>query len=332
VKILFAGTPAIAVPSLKALYVFNLESGFCELAGVLTNPDTAKGRRGGLTPSDVGAAADEILRDAAARGKTPFALLKSEKIDAACFSRAAALGAELLVSFAYGAIFPVEFLALFPMGGINIHPSLLPKHRGASPIQAAILNQERETGVSIQRIAPKLDSGDILAWEIIALSGRETSVSLSDTAAEKSAALLVRTLRALAAGGVVESPQDHGAASFCGKFERKDGCIDWRQDVFTIDARIRAFTPWPLAYTRHNGMELYILEAAPYKNDAAAGFSVQNSQPPGTVLGVDKNTGIIIQTGGGFLAASCLQYRTRKPLDWRAFLNGAKNFIGAVLG
>ncbi|MDR1148929.1 MAG: methionyl-tRNA formyltransferase [Spirochaetaceae bacterium] len=330
-KILFAGTPAIAVPSLRALSGVNSEGGFCKLAGVLTNPDSAKGRHGGLTPSDLGAAAEEILRDAAARGKTTFVLLKYEHVDEACFRGAAALGADLLVSFAYGAIFPVEFLALFPMGGLNIHPSLLPKYRGASPIQTAILNRENETGISIQRIAEKLDSGDILAQEIIALSGRETCASLSAVVAEKSAGLLVRTLRALAAGDCAGSPQDHGAASFCGKFEREDGRIDWGQDAPAIDARIRAFTPWPLAYTRHDGVELYILEAAPYKGEAAA-FAGSNVRPAGTVLGADKNTGIIVQTGGGLLAVSCLQYRARKRLDWRSFLNGAKNFIGSVLG
>jgi methionyl-tRNA formyltransferase len=332
VKILFAGTPAIAVPSLRALSGVNLEDGFCELVGVLTNPDSAKGRRGEFTPSDIGAAAEEILRDAAARGKTPFVLLKYGYVDEACFQSAAVLGADLLVSFAYGAIFSAKFLALFPMGGLNIHPSLLPKYRGASPIQTAILNRENETGISIQRLAEKLDSGDVLAQEIIALNGRETCASLSAVVAEKSAGLLVRTLRTLALGECAGgSPQDHGAASFCGKFEREDGRIDWRQDVPAIDARIRAFTPWPLAYTRHDGMELYILEAAPYKGDAS-GFAGSNACPAGTVLGVDKSTGIIVQTGGGLLSVSCLQYRARKRLDWRSFLNGAQNFIGSVLG
>ncbi|MDR1362709.1 MAG: methionyl-tRNA formyltransferase [Spirochaetaceae bacterium] len=329
-RILFAGTPEIAVPSLKALARIHAENDFCELAGVLTNPDTAKGRRGGSTPSGIGAAANEILRDIAARGKKTFTVLKNQNIDEACFRSAAELGAELLVSFAYGALFPAEFLALFPMGGVNIHPSLLPKYRGASPVSAAILNQERETGISIQRIAAELDSGNILAQEVIALTGKETSASLSAVVAEKSAAILVRTLHALAAGGVVETAQNHADATFCGKLEREDGRIDWRKSARVIDACIRAYTPWPLSYTRHKGGELYILEAAPYNGECT--FTAENPNPAGAVIGVDKGAGIIIQTGDGLLAVSRLQYHARKPLDWRSFLNGAQNFTGSVLG
>ncbi|MDR0409168.1 MAG: methionyl-tRNA formyltransferase [Spirochaetaceae bacterium] len=336
-KLLFAGTPEIAVPSLKTLYALHVEGGFCELSGVLTNPDTAKGRRGSASPSDVGVAAEEMLRCVAGRGGGDFVLIKSAYPDENCFQKIARLGADMLVSFAYGAIFPPDFLALFPMGGINIHPSLLPKYRGASPIPAAILNRERETGISVQRIAAKLDSGNILAQEVIPLTGRETSAVLSGLVAEKSAALLERTLRALAvgAGSVVETPQNHSAATFCGKLGREDGCIDWRQSALFIDAQVRAFNPYPLAYTRHDGLGLYILEAAPYesRNAQEVDFaSASAGHGAGAVLGVDKSAGIIVQTGDGLLVLKRLQYQTRKPLDWRSFLNGAKNFTGAVLG
>jgi methionyl-tRNA formyltransferase len=319
-KILFAGTPAIAVPSLEALVRLQRESGFCELAGILTNPDTAKGRRGVPTPSDVGAAAERI----AAGGGLSVGILKTENPDEICH-RLVSGSVDLLVSFAYGALFSPEFLALFPMGGINIHPSLLPKYRGATPIQAAILNRDRETGISIQRLAEELDSGGILARETIPLDGRETGASLSAVAAERGAALLVSTLLAIADGAAVETPQNHGEATYCDKFERTDGLIDWRRSAVDIDAHIRAFTPWPLSYTRRAGAELYILEASPYQG------SFTGVAAAGTVLGEDRMAGILIQTGEGILAVSRLQYRTRKALDWRSFLNGARNFIGSAL-
>ncbi|MDR3355951.1 MAG: methionyl-tRNA formyltransferase [Spirochaetaceae bacterium] len=321
-RILFAGTPAIAVPALEALAGLHQEGGFCELAGVLTNPDTAKGRIGAPTPSEVGAAAARI----AEQRRLSFAILKSESPDETCPCGVAGTGADLLVSFAYGAFFSPEFLSLFPMGGINIHPSLLPKYRGASPIQSAILNRDSETGISIQRLAADLDSGDLLAQETIALTGAETSAVLGALAAEKGAALLVRTLRRLAEGTAAETPQAHEEASYCDKLERADGRIDWRQSALDIDARIRAFTPWPLSYTRCAGMELYILEAAPYRGSLAVGGAAC-----GAVLGADRNAGILIQTGDGVLAVSRLQYRTRKALDWRSFLNGARNFTGSLL-
>jgi methionyl-tRNA formyltransferase len=319
-RILFAGTPAIAAPSLEAIVRLHEEGSFCELAGVLTNPDTAKGRHGVPTPSDVGAVAARI----AAEKRLPFTILKTENPDEICLDDFAAGGADLLVSFAYGSFFSPEFLALFQMGGINIHPSLLPKYRGATPIQSAILNRDRHTGISIQRLTAELDAGNILAQETVEFIGRETSAAVCAVAAERGAALLVRTLRALAEGTITETPQTHGEASYCRKFERSDGLIDWRRSALDIDARVRAFTPWPLSYTRHAGAELYILQACPYRGafkDAVAG----------TVLGVDKNAGILVQTGDGILAVSRLQYCTRKPLDWRSFLNGARNFTGSVL-
>jgi methionyl-tRNA formyltransferase len=320
-RILFAGTPAIAVPALEALATVHAEGGFCELTGVLTNPDTAKGRHGDLSPSDVGGAVQRMPE-----GIRPV-LLKSGTIDEACIRSAASVCAELLVSFAYGVVFPDEFLALFSLGGINIHPSLLPRYRGATPIPAAILNHDSETGISIQRLAAKLDSGGILVQETIPLTGRETSVSLSAIIAEKSAALLVKTLRLMTINKLTETPQEHEAATFCGKLKREDGRINWRQGALDIDARIRAFTPWPLSHTWHGDTELYILEAAPYTGR----FVSCGEEPAGKVLGVDKNAGIIIQTGNGVLAVSRLQYRARKALDWRSFLNGARNFEGSIL-
>ncbi|MCL2192699.1 MAG: methionyl-tRNA formyltransferase [Treponema sp.] len=311
-RVLFAGSPAIAVPALEALVADGV------LVGLLTNPDSPRGRSGKPEPTECSVALE--------RGQTlPIPVLKLEKLDSAAREQVEALKPDILVSFAYGKIFGPKFLGLFPMGGINIHPSLLPKYRGPTPIPAAILNRETETGITIQRLAAEMDSGDILAQETVPLDGRETTESLSLTMAKKAAELLPPLLSRLALGNQQERPQDHGAASYCSLIAKADGLIDWNMSAKEIDARIRAFTPWPLSWTMHGDLQLLILKAQALGSDG-------NEARPGEVLGKDKNKGILIQTGEGILAVSELQYRTKKALEWKAFLNGARNFIGERLG
>jgi methionyl-tRNA formyltransferase len=213
-RILFAGNPAIAVPSLEALAAFCLEDPGFQLA-VLTNPDSPRGRHGKPESTDVAAAAVALTKRFVERGMPPIVQLKPEKLDAAAREAIKALEPDLLVSFAYGRIFGPKFLALFPKGGINIHPSLLPKHRGAAPIPAAILGLDRETGVTIQRLALEMDTGDILAQERFPLTGRETTASLSETAAVKGAIMLPPLIRSLTLNSLNERPQNNNEASYC---------------------------------------------------------------------------------------------------------------------
>jgi methionyl-tRNA formyltransferase len=275
----------------------------------------------------VGRAGAEIAEGWSRRGIPPPVLIKADHLGGAEREHIAALSPDLLLSFAYGRIFGPRFLALFPQGGINIHPSLLPKYRGATPIQAAILGGDRETGISIQRITAEMDAGNVILRESFPLNGRETTADLGARAAEKSAALLRRLLRE----GLYRlpgEPQDHGAAIYCGRIAKEDGRIDWRGSAAAIDAQIRAFTPWPLCLTRRGAEELYILAGRPYPGGAA---EKPAAAPPGTVLGADKDRGILIQTGEGVFGAERLQFRTKKALDWRSFLNGAHNFLGSLL-
>jgi methionyl-tRNA formyltransferase len=347
VRVLYAGSPAIAVPALEALGNLALEPegrGNIELAGVLTNPDSPRGRRGGPEPTDVGAAAEALSRRFAALGRPLPAIIKPESLKAEARELAAALKPDLLVSFAYGRIFGPRFLALFPLGGINIHPSLLPKYRGPTPIPQAILAGDRETGITIQRLAPEMDSGDILVQERIPLGGRETTGSLSALMAHKAAELLPAPLRGLETGSLEARPQDRRDASYCSLIAKEDGLIHWSDGASLIDAKIRAYNPWPLSWTYHGKERLYILEAEPWaegEGKQPAGFPAQDGSgpefspsgsPPGLVLGVDKRRGILVQTGNGILVLKILQYQARKALEWRAFLNGARNFIGACLG
>jgi methionyl-tRNA formyltransferase len=300
-----------------------LEGKGVTLSGVLTNPDRPR-RHGQAEPTDVSAAAFDLDALRKERGLTPIPQLKSEKLDAAARETVNALSPELLVSFAYGRIFGPRFLALLPLGGINIHPSLLPKYRGASPIPAVILNREKETGICIQKLAAEMDSGDIIASLRIELSGRETTVSLSDTVSEKAAFLLRELLSDFGPKAAAARPQE-GEAVYCREIKKEDGLIDWGKSAAEIDAQIRAFTPWPLSFTRRGKGTLIILEAEIAVPQAEAGV------PPGTVLGTDSR-GILIQTGDGILAVKRLQWQTKKALDWKAFCNGERGFTGVKLG
>ncbi|GHU39261.1 methionyl-tRNA formyltransferase [Spirochaetia bacterium] len=326
IRIIFAASPAIAVPALIAMANMALK-GECVFLALLTNADSAKGRSKTATPTEAAAACTQVNERFAVAGIPPILQLKPQRLDAALYNEVAALKPDLLVSFAYGTIFTGDFLKLFPLGGINIHPSLLPKYRGPTPIQAAILSGDTRTGLCIQRLANGIDSGDILAQETVPLNGRETSESLSLIMAEKAAALLPPTIISIIEHKMCGVPQS-GDVSYCKKIEKACGAIDWRKSAVFIDAQVRAFTPWPLCRTLHGGLPLFILEGGSVEEARAA----DNGVPAGAVLGIDKKKGILIKCGEGIYAARRLQYEARKALDWKSFLNGAKNFTQAVLG
>jgi methionyl-tRNA formyltransferase len=343
-RIIFAGSPAIAVPALEALALLTLEgsrgevsgpsaggfetggleAGGFELAGILSNPDSPRGRHGKPEPTELALAAAALGPRFREAGFPPPAILKPGGLGSEARALVGALKPDLLISFAYGRIFGPKFLALFPLGGINIHPSLLPVYRGPTPIPQAILNRDRETGISIQRLALEMDQGDILVREAFPLGGTETTASLGEEMARRAALLLPQVLRGLAAGTLEVRPQDGEKASYCRLLSREDGRINWGGGALGIEAQIRAYTPWPLSWTLDGDQCLYILKAAvlPGGGDGA----------PGTVLGIDRERGILVQTGDGALAVSMLQYGGKKALGWKDFLNGARGFIGRRLG
>jgi methionyl-tRNA formyltransferase len=324
-KILFAGTPAIAVPCLRAISEMELEGAGVTLVGVLTKADRPR-RHGHVEPSDISVAASALDATRKEKGLPSITQLKPEKLDAGAREDVAALSPELLVSFAYSRFFGPRFLALFPLGGINIHPSLLPKYRGASPIPAALINREKETGICIQKLAAEMDSGDILASLKIELSGRETTASLSETVGEKAAFLLRELLLDFGPRAAAAKPQT-GEAVYCREIKKEEGLIDWGKSAAEIEGRIRAFTPWPLSFTRRGKDTLIILEA----EIVAMQTETETNAQPGAVLGIDSR-GILIQTGDGILAVKRLQWQTKKALDWKAFCNGERGFVGARLG
>lgn len=313
-KVLFAGTPEIALPSLRAVAQAH------EVTAVLTAPDRPVGRGRRMQASPVAECAVEL----------GLKVLRFEKLNGSAREEIAQLGSEILVCVAYGKIFGPKFLALFPRGGVNLHPSLLPKYRGPSPIVAALLAGDSLTGVSIQRLALEMDAGDILARSEIPLDGTETAASLTERAAKHGAELLVQTLNAIEAGNEQAEVQAHHQASYCGLVKKQDGLLNWDRSALELDRLVRAFSPWPGAFTIFDGKELKLHETA-IPTELDQDVAMESTQA-GKVLGVDNRHGILVQTGDGVLALRRLQLPGRKALDWATFLNGTPNFLGSVLG
>jgi len=321
-RILFAGTPALAVPSLmKAAHAH-------EVVAVLTSPDQPSGRGRARACSPVKEAAAKLNLD----------VLQPVKLDEAFLDQVKSLTPDILVVAAYGKIFRQSLLALFPQGGINVHPSLLPKYRGPSPITAAILAGDSETGVTIQKVARKFDTGDILAQERFPLKGDETTSTLSEVLAVRGAELLGGVLADLAAG---RQPalrvQEEAAATYCRTIQKEDGVARWEESAEAIERKVRAFDPWPRVSTSLDGETLLLLKSHVYPDTLAAeyfrGGSRQERQGlPGDVLAADRDHGLLVRTGRGVLAVERLQLQFKKPLDWRSFLNGHPAIVGTRLG
>lgn len=315
-KIIYAGSPEAACTTLKLLYDAQSEGRF-EIAGVLSNPPSAKGRHSDLIPTPVAAFAAE-------KGIPVFT---PEHLDGSARDAISPLGADLLVCFAYGHIFGPKFLAMFPMGGINLHPSLLPKYRGCTPVPAAILNRDSQTAVTIQTLGLKMDEGDILAQTVVDLNGTETGESLLNYAAEEGAKLICQVIKACENGKLPAGNPQNGEASYTGIITKEDGKINWQESAAVIDAKIRAYYPEPGCWTLEKEQTLRILAAKIFLGDEAEYAAAK----PGTVVAFVKSEGILIKTGEGILAVKELQRQGKKIMNYKDFMNGARDFIGSVL-
>jgi len=343
-KILYAGSPAPAATTLRLLLDRQAQDAGAsgeasqdkncgwQITGVLTNPPSAKGRHKELVPTDVGALAAD-------RGIPVFC---PQKLDAAAREQIAAQGFDALVCFAYGKIFGPKFLSLFKAGGVNVHPSLLPKYRGATPVPAAILNCDKETGVTVQTFALGMDEGEILAQEKIALDGTETTDSLLDKSAQIAAALLEGLLRdTAAASSFPKGKPQEGEPSYTKTISKDDALINWNDSAVKIAAAVRAYTSEPGSWTRiggESGESLKILKAAPLGLANDCGSQAQNaaapsgqSSVPGTVAAFDKKQGILIKCGQGVLCVTELQRQQKKAMGYKDFMNGARDFVGTRL-
>ncbi len=314
-RILFAGNPAISIPSLKAL----MES--FTVVGVLTNPDRPSGRGKRLEAPPVKTAALEL----------GLPVLQYERLRARSREEVAALQPNLLVSFACGHYFGPKFLSLFSIAAINIHPSLLPLYRGCAPIQGALLNGDEQTGITVQHIAAEVDCGDILNHVVIELDGTETTESLTSIVAEKSASLIIFTLQGLCAGSLKEQVQDNSAATYSAMLSKEDGIIDWSRPADEIHRKVRAFYPWPKTSTTFNGVPLIIASVYGPVSEVTREALAPDTLP-GTVIGFDKKKGLAIACGDGLLYVQRLQLSMKKEMDSISFINGNPSIIGSVLG
>lgn len=318
-KILYAGSPEAAKMTLEFLYdnqnTFNFE-----IVGVLSNPPSAKGRHKELTPTPVAAFAIE----------KNIPVFTPEHLDSTARELIKPLSADLLVCFAYGHIFGPKFLEIFKYGGINLHPSLLPKYRGCTPVPAAILNRDSETAATIQTVSLKMDEGNIVAQEKIQLDGTETGESLLNHSAQIGAKLICNVIKTVNDDGKMpEGLSQNGNSSYTSIITKENAKIDWTQSADVIEAKIRAYYPEPAAWTTetvgNNKQPLKILSA---NYDLSDDF---HNEPVGKVISFDKQKGIIIKTGKGLLYVTLLQRQGKKAMNYKDFMNGARDFTGTIL-
>ena len=306
-RILFAGTPDFSVPPLRAL----LESEH-QVVGVHTQPDRPAGRGRKLQLSPV----KQVAQEAGVPVHQPVTLRQAEAVETI-----AALAPDLMVVVAYGLILPPEVLAIPRLGCVNIHASLLPRWRGAAPIQRAIEAGDRVTGVSIMQMDEGLDTGPVYLMRETPIEREDTAATLHDRLARLGAEALMEALPGIAAGTLQPKPQDESGATYAPKLEKKEAFIDWTQPAWRIERKVQAFNPWPVAQTRYEQANLRIWEAHAIEGMAAA---------PGTVMAAGRE-GVDVATGDGLLRITRLQMPGKKPVTAQDFIN-AHAIQGVVLG
>jgi methionyl-tRNA formyltransferase len=318
VRLLFCGTPQFAVPTLKHLLA---QSDF-DVIGVITQPDRPRGRGHEVSFSPV--------KEAALAAKLP--VHQPEKIRApetpALLQK---LSPDCVVIIAYGQIIPARLLPIPTLGWINLHASLLPKYRGAAPINWAIVNGETKTGATSMRIDAGMDTGDILLQREIEIGPAETAPDLSRRLSEAGAPLMAETLRGLAAGTIAPRPQDHSKATHAPMLKKEDGRINWNRTAQEIYNRIRGFAPWPGAYTAFRGQTCHVW-GEPVSKEAGASISFGGAAAaPGNLLVAGNN--VLVSCGDAtVLRLLAVKVEGRKQVSAFEFANGARLKTGERFG
>lgn len=308
-RVLFMGTPDFAVATLEEIILAGHE-----LIGVVTQPDKEKGRGGKVSFPAIKEAALKhnlnIYQPKRVREPEFLELIRS-------------LEPEVIVVAAFGQLLPKALLDIPAYGCVNVHASLLPKYRGAAPIQAAIINGDEVTGITIMYMDVKLDTGDIILQESIPIAKDETGGSLHDKLAQLGARLLVKALGMIEDKTATRTPQEDSLATYVSMLDKDMGNIDFTQPAINIERMIRGLNPWPSAYTKLNGKILKLWKACvvEYSGDGQ----------PGQVVKVDKNT-ITVMTGKDALEIQELQLEGKKRMTCDAFLRGYPIERGAILG
>lgn len=307
-RVVFMGTPEFSVPTLAALHDRQYE-----VVGVVTQPDRPSGRGRNLEPSPV-------KRYAVERGlhvMQPDSLRSTEAV-----AELAALRPDVMVVAAFGQILRPAVLALPPHGCINVHASLLPRWRGASPVQAAILAGDQVTGSTVMLMDEGMDTGPILSQAAITIDPDDTASTLTERLSRHGASLLAEALPRWLAGELAPLPQANHLATVCRPVRKEQGAIDWSQPAIEIARSVRAFHPWPGASTTWNGTTLKIV--------LAHVGSGQRAEAPGSV--VEHAGTVVVVTGDGLLRLDVLQLAGRNPATIGDFVRGRRGFVGSVLG
>ena len=310
-RVAFAGTPPFAVPALSALAARG------PVLGVLTQPDRPAGRGRVLTPSAVKQRALElqlpVLQPLRLRGDAPDAV--------AARAQLRDWSLDLLVVVAYGLILPPEVLALPRLGCLNIHASLLPRWRGAAPIQRAVLAGDTESGVTIMQMDEGLDTGAMLLRQALPIGPQSVAGELHDALAPMGAELLLQAIDGLQAGTLRATPQPAEGVTWADKLTREEARLDWQQPAQCLDRQIRAFNPWPAAHALYAGEPVKLLRSRVLTGVASVGVA------PGTVLGLQDGS-LAVACGQGLLGVDQLQRAGRRAVAARDFANAE----GAVAG
>ena len=308
VKIIFMGTPKFAVPALKALH-----KNAKDVALVVTQPDRPKGRGRMLTPPPVKEVATRLGYD----------VIQPLSIRTAEFSEyILKLNPDIVVVVAFGHIIPKNILSIPHLATINVHASLLPKYRGAAPIQWAIIKREKETGVTTMLMDEGLDTGDILLSAKVDIAPDDTAGSLHDRLANLGADLLIQTLKAFETDSMNPVPQNHSQSSYAPLLKKSDGQIEWNTSAENLEAFIRGMTPWPGAFTFHDKKRLRIFKARPIKKNV--------DKAPGTVI-IGFPDELWVATGKEILSIIEIQEASGRRLFSKDFLRGYKMPHGTVL-
>lgn len=312
IKILFMGTSVFAETILAAL----VENNF-NIIGVFTQPDKKIGRQQEAIPSAVKVSAQ----------KNNISVHQPEKLDSETISLVKKLSPEIIVVAAYGKIIPQSILDIPKLGCLNIHASLLPKYRGASPIQNALLTGDSETGVTIIKMNEKIDEGDIIAREKISIEDSDNRETLSQKLADLGASLLVKTIPGWKNGQIKAELQDNSKATLCQLIEREDGRIIWEEEAQNIFNKFRAFYPWP-------GIFAFWKEGASLVRLKLNKISLQKNNPEmrrkiGEVFELGEKVGV--QTLEGVIFLEEIQMEGKSSVSVREFLNGHPAFIGSIL-
>lgn len=311
-KIIFMGTPDFATEALEALVAAGHQ-----VALVVTQPDKPKGRGKEMQMTPV--------KECALKHNIPvFQPVKVKESEAV--EKLRTYGADAFVVAAFGQILSEEILTMPKFGCINIHASLLPKYRGAGPIQQVILDGEKETGITIMQMDKGVDTGDILFQKAVPIDEKETGDSLHDKLAAAGAKLIVEALEKIAAGDVSPKKQDDEQSCYAKMLQKSMGKIDWSRDAGRIERMVRGLNSWPSAYTSYRGKNLKIWESSVCGDDRTI-----DDAAPGMITAVEKDA-FYVQTGDKTLKVTSVQLEGKKKMAVKEFLLGCQMKTGEVLG